>query len=290
MKPSRSRFVDIRGLRYHLREWGSEGAPLIVMLHGWMDVSASFQFVIDSFAREWHVVAPDWRGYGLTSWTRADCYWFADYLGDLEFILDAIAPDKPIVLLGHSMGGNVAMTYTGVRPARVQRLINLEGFGLRDMPATLAPERFARWIDELKEGSRMRDYGSLSEVADRLRKTNPRLSEERALFLAAHWSQPTHDGRYQIAGDPAHKLVNPTLYRLAEIEACWKRIACPVLWVQANQTDAHRWAGDQAELDRRAHLAADVTVARIPDAGHMLHHDQPAEVARLIEGFLRAAG
>jgi len=290
MKPSRSRFVDIRGLRYHLREWGADDAPLMVMLHGWMDVSASFQFVIDAFTRDWHVVAPDWRGYGLTARTQADCYWFADYLADLEFILDAIAPGLPVILIGHSMGGNVAMTYTGVRPARIHRLVNLEGFGLKDMAPAMAPERYARWIDELKEGSQMRDYGSLSEVADRLRKTNPRLSEERALFLAAHWSQPTHDGRYQIAGDPAHKIVNPTLYRFAEIEACWKRIACPVLWIQADHTDAHRWAGAQAELDRRAHVVRDVTVARVADAGHMLHHDQPKEVARLIERFLAAAG
>jgi pimeloyl-ACP methyl ester carboxylesterase len=290
MKPSRSRFIDVRGLRYHLREWGADGAPLMVMLHGWMDVSASFQFVIDAFTREFHVVAPDWRGYGLTDRTPADCYWFADYLADLEFILDAIDGGAPVILVGHSMGGNVAMTYTGVRPARIHRLVNLEGFGLKDAAPTLAPERYARWIDELKEGSRMRDYGSLTEVADRLRKTNPRLSEERALFLAAHWSHPTHDGRYEIAGDPAHKLVNPTLYRIAEIEACWKRITCPVLWVQADQTDAFRWAGDQAELDRRAHLVRDVTVARVADAGHMLHHDRPKEVARLIEGFLQAAG
>jgi pimeloyl-ACP methyl ester carboxylesterase len=60
--------------------------------------------------------------------------------------------------------------------------------------------------------------------------------------------------------------------------------------VQANDTDAHRWAGEQAELDRRAHIVQQVTVARVPDAGHMLHHDQPQEVARLIEGFLHAAG
>jgi len=290
MKPSRSRFVEIRGLRYHLREWGADDAPLMVMLHGWMDVSASFQFVIDAFTREWHVVAPDWRGYGLTDRTHGDCYWFADYLADLEFILDAVAPGLPVILIGHSMGGNVAMTYTGVRPHRIHRLVNLEGFGLRDMAPSMAPERYARWIDELKEGSRMRDYGSLSEVADRLRRTNPRLSEERALFLAAHWSHPTHDGRYQIAGDPAHKIVNPTLYRLAEIEACWQRITCPLLWVQADQTDAHRWAGEQAELDRRAHLVKNATVARVADAGHMLHHDQPQELAHLIEGFLGAAG
>ena len=68
MTPSRSRFLSIRGLRYHLREWGLEGAPKLFMLHGWMDVSASFQFVVDELAADWHVIAPDWRGFGQTEW------------------------------------------------------------------------------------------------------------------------------------------------------------------------------------------------------------------------------
>ncbi len=286
MKSSRSRFVDVRKLRYHLREWGREGAPQLVMLHGWMDVSASFQFVVDALARDWHVVAPDWRGFGLTSWPQADCYWFPDYLADLEFVLDAVSPDSPVTLIGHSMGGNVALLYAGVRPQRVRAVVNLEGFGLRDAPAEMAPERYARWIDQLRAGQSMRDYGSLSEVADRLRKTNPRLSEERALFLAAHWSQQLASGRYRIAGDPAHKVAYPILYRWAEIAACWKNVVCPVLWVEADQTDAGRWAGTQDERDRRAQTIANVRIARVADAGHMLHHDQPAQVALLIEGFL----
>jgi len=105
-------------------------------------------------------------------------------------------------------------------------VVNLEGFGLKDMAPAMAPDRYARWIDELKEGSRMRDY-------DRSRKCRSTAQDQPAFIrgaralLAAHWSQPTHDGRYQIAGDPAHKIVNPTLYRFAEIEACWKRITCP---------------------------------------------------------------
>jgi pimeloyl-ACP methyl ester carboxylesterase len=286
MKPSRSRFVELRRLRYHLREWGRDGAPMLVMLHGWMDVSASFQFVVDALRGDWHVVAPDWRGYGLTSWSSADCYWFPDYLADLDYVLDATAPGRTVVLVGHSMGGNVALLYAGVRPQRVRAIVNLEGFGLRDSAPDEAPARYARWIDELKAGATLRDYGSLSEVADRLRKNNPRLSEERALFLAAHWSQPAEDGRYRIAGDPAHRIVNPVLYRWAEVEACWRRVQCPVLWVQADQTDAAKWAGGQAEVDRRAKVLNGVTLARVPDAGHMLHHDQPDHVARLIESFL----
>ena len=152
-----------------------------------------------------------------------------------------------------------------------------------------APKRYARWIDELKAGSLMRDYGSLSEVADRLRRTNPRLSEERALFLAAHWSHATDAGRYEIAGDPAHKLVNPVLYRWAEAAACHERIECPVLWVQARHTDAIRWAGSQEEIDRRRALLRNCRAEWVEDAGHMLHHDQPARVAELIESFVPAS-
>eukprot|EP01036_Dinobryon_divergens_P059800 gene59800-79760_t len=80
MKPSRSEFITIRGLRTHVRHWGREGAPKLFMVHGWMDVGASFQFVVDCLQGDWHVIAPDWRGFGLTERTQSDTYWFPDYV------------------------------------------------------------------------------------------------------------------------------------------------------------------------------------------------------------------
>lgn len=284
MIPPRSRFLDIRGLRYHLHEWGRPGAPLMVMLHGWMDVGASFQFVVDALKRDWHVLAPDWRGYGRTQWAT-DSYWFPDYLADLELILDEVAAAERPLLVGHSMGGNVAMLYAGIRPDRIGAVVNLEGFGLRDSAATEAPKRYARWIDELKAGARLRDFGSLTDVAERLRANNPRLSVDRAAWLAAHWSERTEDGRYRVAGDPAHKIVNPVLYRSAEVAACWACISAPVLWVEAAQTDAMKWAGRREQIDARIAILKDVHVRIVDDAGHMLHHDQPAAVAALIDAF-----
>ena len=285
VKPSRSRFVPVRGLRYHLREWGAPGAPLLVLLHGWMDVSASFQFVVDAFDRDWHVLAPDWRGFGPSDRGRGDCYWFADYLGDLDAILDSVSADAPALIVGHSMGGNVALLYAGARPARVRAVVNLEGFGLKDCAPAMAPDRYARWLDELKSPPRTRRYASRAEIAARLQRNNPRLDAGRAAFLAEHWGQPCDDGGYEIAGDPAHKIVNPVLYRWAEVAACWQAIECPVLWVEATQTDAYRWAGDSDEVARRVAALRRVEVARVAEAGHMLHHDQPQEVARLIEDF-----
>jgi pimeloyl-ACP methyl ester carboxylesterase len=291
MKPSHSRFLTVRRLRCHLREWGMPGAPLLVLLHGWMDVSASFQFVVDAFERDWHVVAPDWRGFGLSDPGPGDCYWFPDYLADLDAILDAVSPEAPVDLVGHSMGGNVALLYAGARPSRVRSLVNLEGFGLRDSAAGLAPARYARWLEELKSPPSARRYATVAEVAERLRQNNPRLDAGRAGFLAGHWSRPTEDGAFEIAGDPAHKIVNPVLYRWAEVAACWAAITCPVLWVEATDTDAHRWAGTAEDIAARVAVLKTVEVVRVAEAGHMLHHDQPREVARLIEHFvLKAAG
>ncbi|MCA3213769.1 MAG: alpha/beta fold hydrolase [Betaproteobacteria bacterium] len=286
--PLRSRTVPIRGLRYHVCEWGEAGAPPLVLLHGWMDVGASFQFVVDQLQRRWHVLAPDWRGFGATDWPAADCYWFADYLGDLDALLDALCGAAPVTLLGHSMGGNVALLYAGIRPARVGHLVNIEGFGLRDARPEEAPQRYAQWLDELKARPGLRDYESLADVASRLRRTNPRLSEDKAQFLAQHWSTAGADGRRRLAGDPAHRLVNPVLYRFAEVQACWARIRAPVLWIEGAQTDAHKWAGGAAVLAERRAALPGLQYAVVEAAGHMVHHDQPAAVARLIEGFVDA--
>ncbi|WP_288379639.1 alpha/beta fold hydrolase [uncultured Massilia sp.] len=293
MHASRSEFLTIRGLRCHVRHWGRAGAPKIFMQHGWMDVAASFQFVVDALAGDWHVIAFDWRGFGLSDRTPGDTYWFPDYLADLEAVLDHYAPGEPVNLLGHSMGGNIVSLYAGIRPARIARLINLEGFGLPATRPSQAPGRYAKWLDELRAKPEMRGYASLEEVAARLQKTNPRLSGERAAFLAAHWSAREADGQWRILGDPAHKMTGPLLYHADEVLACWTQITAPVLWVEADETEMWRWMGPKeqarAEIDRRREHLARVTARMMPGAGHMLHHDQPEVLAGMIEAFLIGA-
>ncbi|MEC5217829.1 pimeloyl-ACP methyl ester carboxylesterase [Actimicrobium sp. GrIS 1.19] len=290
MKPSRSEFITVRGLQYHIRHWGNADAPVLFMVHGWMDVSASFQFVVDGLQRDWHVIAPDWRGFGLTDSSGSDSYWFADYLGDLDAILQHYSPQQPVNLLGHSMGGNVATLYAGVRPHRVARLINLEGFGMPVTQPEQAPQRYAKWLDELATPGALRTYASQREVAARLQKTNPRLTDARAEFLSGHWAVRQDAESWRILGDPAHKLSSPLLYRVEEVMACWRQITAPVLWVEAADTDVWRWMGpkEQAriEIDRRIGFLAQVQTEMIERAGHMLHHDQPEQLATLIENFL----
>ena len=290
MKPSRSEFISIRGLQTHVRHWGRVGAPVIVMVHGWMDVAASFQFVVDCLEKEWHVIAPDWRGFGLTESPKTDTYWFPEYLADLDALLDHFQAEEPVNLLGHSMGANVAGIYAGVRPDRIKKLINLEGFGLPVTHPKQAPSRYRKWLDELRVTPTMRTYANQSEVAARLQKTNPRLSDERAAFLAQHWARENAAGQWEILGDPAHKNSSPLLYRVEEIMACWQKITAPVLWVEANDTDVWRWMGPKEEarieIDRRITFIPTVQTEMIMEAGHMLHHDQPEILAGLIERFL----
>jgi pimeloyl-ACP methyl ester carboxylesterase len=286
LKPSESHYLEIRRLRYHVRRWPRPGAPKLVLLHGWMDVSASFQFLADALQSEWDIYAPDWRGYGLSAWAPTDSYWFPDYLADLDFLLDAIAPEGPVHLVGHSLGGNVACLYAGTRPARVARLVNLEGFGLAPNGPQDAPKRYARWLDELHKRPRLRPYQDFDELASRLRQANPRLSAERAAFLARHWGRED-GGVVVLRGDPAHKIVNPVLYRFEEVLACWRQVRAPVLWVDAEQSETlRRLRLDEVQHAERRAAFAHLRYVTVRDAGHMLHHDQPEAVARHIEDFL----
>lgn len=285
MKTSESQFLQVRELRYHVRRWARPGAPKMVLLHGWMDVSASFQFVVDALQGEWDVYAPDWRGYGLTEWGKGDCYWFADYIADLDFLLQSIS-DAPVNLVGHSLGGNVAAMYAGARPERVARLVNLEGFGLRATRPEEAPERYGRWIDELRSPPKLRPYASFDDLADRLQSGNRRLSKEKADFLARHWGQEK-DGRVMLRADPAHKIVNATLYRYEEALACWRRVTAPVLWVDGKQSETLKRLGlDATQHAERRAAFRDLRFVEIENAGHMLHHDQPEALAGAIEAFL----
>ena len=291
----RSEYVPIRTLQYHVQVWGAPSPDKIplVMVHGWMDVAASYQFVVDALNHDHYVIAPDWRGYGKTACPHVDNYWFPDYLADLDFLLDHYAPTGQVNLVGHSMGGNVVMLYAGVRPERIRRLINLEGFG---MPATTpdqAPKRYATWMDELKKLHNgemdLRAYDAVSGVARRLMKTNPRLTEDKAGWLARHWASENIDGTWSILGAAAHKVSNAQLYRVEEIRAIYERLSMPVLAVEASDNSLDVWWKGRyklAEYHERLKVVSNVEIARIEDAGHMMHHDQPEVLAALIERFI----
>jgi pimeloyl-ACP methyl ester carboxylesterase len=297
VRQSISQFIPLRHQRYHVRVWGEPqpGVPTLVMVHGWMDVSASFQFMIDAMHSGRHIIAPDWRGYGLTTAAPTDNYWYPDYMADLDFLLDHYSPDSPVDLLGHSMGGHVVMMYAGVRPKRIRRLINMEGFGMPAAKPEDAPARYARWMNELKAHARgemqMKGYDSLQAVARRLMKTNPRLSLDKAEWLASHWSTQDEDGLWRILGDSAHKIINAQLFRVEEVLAIYRHISAPLLNIEAETNEMNDWYQGrytQAEYHERLKAVPNSRTLTVPNAAHMMHHDQPDWLARELEAFLQS--
>ena len=284
-RPSSSSYMDIRGLRCHLRTWNEDGERLLILLHGTQDCSATFQFLVDRLSPQWRIVAPDWRGFGRSEWASHG-YFFQDYLADLDAMLDRLSPHAPVQLVGHSLGGNVASVYSGACPARVSHVVSLDGFGLANGDPDSFPDRVANWLQGWRDAPAHRPYPTREEMAARLNANNPRLDEAQALFLATERSVQGADGLYRWSFDPRHRVPFPTVFRFAEWAACFRRVTADVLWVRSGRKLAPALAGDAGGFDDRLKLFAKSQSAYLPDTSHNLHHDAPATVAAIIEPFL----
>jgi pimeloyl-ACP methyl ester carboxylesterase len=284
---SRLEFLDVRGLRYATRHWGPADAPVVFMLHGWMDSSATFQFLVEALKQEWHVIAPDWRGYGQSEWLGRP-YWFPDYYGDLEVLVQHYSPEHPARLVGHSMGANIAAIYASARLQRVAQVVMLDFLGLMATEAKDAPRQLGKWLDHLHDAPELRAYPDHAALQRRMQSVNPRLTPERTEFLAKALSRVREDGKIEMACDPWHKVPAPILYRIDDQMACWHTIEAPVLMLVSDDGFVHeRFGDDPAERERRLAVFRNLQVETITECSHNLQHDQPEKVAEALERFLR---
>jgi len=297
-KPFQTETIELRAHQYHVRTWGEhEGDQIpLILLHGWMDLGASFQFMVDELNYKGLVIAPDWRGFGDTQGPELDHYLFADYLGDLDFLLDHFEKKlgtRTFNILGHSMGGNVAMMYAGIQAERVNQLINLEGFGMPSSRPSMAVGRYKRWLGELKaldqKSLSLKPYAQFEDVAKRLMKNNPRLKEDFAHWLAGQWAYQEEDQTWHLKAKAAHKVVSAHLYRVDEMLEIFKSITAPTLCVHSSELQFdHWWKGQYTfeQYQERLKGIANLTQLQLDHCGHMLHHDQPQALAQAIGRFL----
>jgi pimeloyl-ACP methyl ester carboxylesterase len=283
---SRTETLNVRGFNYCVRHWGAPDAPRIFFLHGRMDSSATFQFVVDALKQSWHIIAPDWRGYGASEWLSRP-YWFHEYYADLDCLLEHYSNGQPARVVGHSMGANIASMYAGVRPERIAQLVMLDFLGLKPEKDPDAPAAMAGWLKELQEQPKMRSYPDYEALARRLLLANPRLDGKKAAFLSRATSRIRPDGQIEMACDPWHKIPSPTPYRVEDAKATWRKIEAPVLMLVADQGYVHqRFGNDPEEYCSRIESFSNVHVVTISDSGHNVQHDQPQQVAAALEEFL----
>jgi pimeloyl-ACP methyl ester carboxylesterase len=283
-KPVRTSQVRRGDLSLRINEWGNWGAPKLFLCHGWMDTGLSWQFVADALSNDWHVIAPDWRGFGGSGRPEGG-YWFADYYADFEAILNHFSPDQAASVVGHSMGGKIISQYAGLRPDRIAQLINIEGFGMPSLEPKQIISRYGKWLDSLQTPSQLRDYDDFDALAAKLAKGNPKLAPDRAAFIARCWGEEVDingSTRIRLRADPRHKSPNPVPYHREDALHIWQNTTAKTLWVSAEGTMFSKFlfglreAGEEYRPDKEILLSG---------SGHMLHLEQPEQVARLIEDF-----
>lgn len=283
MSPPRDRFLVVNRLRHHLLEWGDAG-PVVLLLHGFLEHAHAWDLIAPRLAAAGHhVFALDWRGHGDSEWVGSGGYYhFADYAADLAFVVRDLGGSASIV--GHSMGGSAAVVYAGTEPERVRALALIEGIGPPGMSFADAPGRFRGWIEDLEASARRerRAEPSVEAAIDRLRERYPaRFPEVAFRILAEH-------GTREVAGarawkfDPLHQTRAPQPYYLEQAREFWRRVSCPVLYVDGTESFLRI-----AEEDLKARL--DVLRARrlrIEGAGHHPHLEAPDALARALLDFL----
>lgn len=277
--------VTVRNLGYNLHTRGPDDGHPVFLLHGLMDTGASFEPLCQHLPGNLRLIAPDWRGHGDSD-PAPQGYWFPDYVADLEALITHHAGHQaPVTLVGHSMGGQVASLFAGLRPERVTRLICLDSLNVPETPPSDIPRRYRGWLDAQSEPPAARTYDDVDALAERIRRRYPELPETQIARLANAWSKPTTDGRIRLATDPMHHVPFPIGFRPDEAMAMWREVTAPVLCLDAADSPAARWI-DADEMARRRASFPIVEHDLIPDCGHMLHLEKPAAVAERIAAFL----
>ena len=283
-----SRFYVSQRLRLHYVDWGNEDAPPLVLVHGGRDHCRNWDWVADRLRENWHVLAPDLRGHGDSQWVVGSNYAMVDYVYDLAQLVHQ-KQLAPVTIVGHSLGGAISLSYTGIHPENVANVVAVEGLG--PPPAIIAErqkmqihERMIGWVDSMRAlaGRAPRKYASIDEALARMQSENPRLTPVQARHLTIHGVNQNEDGTYSWKFDNYVRAFSPYSFNVDDARALWRRIACPTLLVRGMES----WVGDPL-ADGRAEFFQNARVVNVEKAGHWVHHDQLETFMEILTQFLR---
>jgi pimeloyl-ACP methyl ester carboxylesterase len=280
-----SHYFYSQRLKLHFVDWGNPEKPPLLLVHGGRDHARNWDWVAQELRRDFHVIAPDLRGHGDSQWAIGGSYAMVDYTLDIAQLLRALAIEE-ITIIGHSLGGSIALQYTGTYPDKVRKIVAIEGLGpppelLREQPP--AHQRMRVWIGEMKALANRHPhrYATLEEAVERMQDANPRLTPAQARHLTICGSYRDEDGTYLWKFDNYVRASSPYLFNMTDAHDLWKQITCPVLLLRGTES----WASDP-EIDGRAGAFRDYTFFNIEKAGHWVHHDQLAIFLGHVRTFL----
>lgn len=275
-------------LDYAVRDHGPRDGRPIILMHGFADTSASYAALVDAMEtlapERFRFIAPDWRGHGDSGHLGAS-YWFPDYLADLEALIDTLPElDGDLALVGHSMGGQIASFYAGLRPERIDRLITLDSLNVPDADSADAPRRYRRWLDAHRNPPSHRVQDDHDSVVDRIGRRYPELPLETRQGLARHWAEPV-EGGWRWRFDPWHRAPFPYPFRLDDAMAIWREVRADVLCIDAGESPVLDFV-EADDMARRRACFERLTHHTVAGAGHMLHLEAPAAIAKRIVSFV----
>jgi pimeloyl-ACP methyl ester carboxylesterase len=282
-----SRIYFSQRLRLHYVDWGNPTAPPLLLVHGGRDHCRNWDWVATALRRDWHVLAPDLRGHGDSQWSPDGNYTTAAYVYDLAQLIHQ-QELAPVTIVAHSLGGNIAIRYTGVYPETVRRLVAIEGLGPtpRQMAVRSAipiAQRMQKWIAEQRglAGRLPRRYATIEDALRRMQEANAHLSPEQARHLTQHGVNQNEDGTYSWKFDNYVRTDSAYGMTQSEIEQLWERISSPTLLVYGKES----WA-QNPENDGRLQHFQNARVVSVEGAGHWVHHDRLQVFLDLLRDFI----
>jgi pimeloyl-ACP methyl ester carboxylesterase len=270
-----SRYFISQRLKLHYVDWGNATAPTLLLLHGGRDHCRSWDWVARQLCADWHVLALDLRGHGDSVWSPDGDYSLAAHVYDLTQWIHQLQM-SPVTIVAHSLGGNIALRYTGLYPDQVQRLVSIEGLGpspkiLAERDGQKLQDRWHKWIDERRalSGRMPRRYASFEDALARMRSENKFLSEAQALHLTKYATSRNEDGSWSWKFDNYLHNFSPVDLSVEQVQSLWAAITCPTLLCYGDKS----WASNPGKDGRASHFR-NARVASFPNAGHWVHHDQ----------------